>query len=227
MNGNATYAEICDALATNGLRARGGFIAEASDALPDGVGTVVLVGNVGGSLWPAFDTDRQAVDHPLDDWSKRTLGRLVTEMPGALGAVFPSDGPPYYPFQQWALRAEPVHPSPLGPLIHPEYGLWHAYRGALLFAGEIDGLPTPVPVSSPCSTCADKPCLATCPVEAIDPEEGGLDVMVCAAHLKTAPGDACLAGACLARRACPVGAEYRYDEPQARFHMGAFLAARG
>ena len=30
---------------------------------------------------------------------------------------------------------------------------------------------------------------------------------------------------CLARRACPVGADYRYDVPQARFHMQAFLSA--
>jgi hypothetical protein len=32
--------------------------------------------------------------------------------------------------------------------------------------------------------------------------------------------------ACLARRACPVGAEYIYRPAQAEFHMAAFLAAR-
>ena len=32
------------------------------------------------------------------------------------------------------MRAEAVAPSPLGILIHPDYGLWHAYRGALAFA---------------------------------------------------------------------------------------------
>ena len=40
------------------------------------------------------------------------------------GAV-PVRRPPYWPFQQWARRAEPVHPSPIGVLIHPRYGLWH------------------------------------------------------------------------------------------------------
>src|SRR4030095_137820 len=35
---------------------------------------------------------------------------------------------------RWAMRAEAVAPSPLGILIHPDYGLWHAYRGALAFA---------------------------------------------------------------------------------------------
>lgn len=223
----ATYPEISERLQTVGLRARGGFDVEPSDGLPDAVRMVVLVGNIGGSLWSAFDGERRDVENPLDDWSKRTLGRITIELPGAVGAVFPSDGPPYYTFQQWALRAEPVHPSPLGPLIHPDYGLWHAYRGALLFDREIAGVPDVMSEASPCSSCVGKPCLTACPVGAIDQDEGGLDVMTCAAHLKTKDGKACLACACLARRACPVGAEYRYQEPQSRFHMEAFLRARG
>lgn len=227
MNNPLDYDHVCSRLEAVGLRARGGFLAEDADQIPDGAVTVILVGNIGGSMWAAFEDDRRDVDNPLDDWSKRTLGALVEDLPGALGALFPSDGPPYFPFQQWALRAEPVHPSPLGPLIHPEYGLWHAYRGAVLFDGVVEGLPPHEPGASPCSSCTEKPCLTTCPVGAIDEDEGGLEVMTCAAHLKTEPGDACLAGACLARRACPVGAEYRYDEPQSRFHMGAFLRARG
>ena len=227
MNSCATYREIDDALEGVGLRARGGFVTEPTDNLADEVHTVVLVGNIGGSIWHVFEAGRQEVENPLDDWSKRNLGRIAEDMPGAIDAVFPSDGPPYHPFQQWALRAEPVHPSPLGPLIHPEYGLWHAYRGALLFGGEVAGLPVIESGSSPCSNCADKPCLSTCPVGAIDQDEGGLDITTCTEYLKTVPGDACLAGACRARRACPVGAAYRYEEPQSRFHMGAFLRACG
>jgi len=33
-------------------------------------------------------------------------------------------------------------------------------------------------------------------------------------------------GGCLARRACPVGAEHAHQPAQAAFHMRAFLAAR-
>ena len=44
----------------------------------------------------------------------------------ARSALFPFGGPPHFPFQQWARRAEPVHPSPIGLLIHPIYGLWHS-----------------------------------------------------------------------------------------------------
>ncbi len=31
------------------------------------------------------------------------------------------------------MAAEGLKPSPLGLLMHPEYGLWHGYRGAILF----------------------------------------------------------------------------------------------
>ena len=53
---------------------------------------------------------------------------------------------------RWAQRAEPLHPSPLGVLIHPVHGLWHAYRGALAFAEPIE-LPPRADLPSPCASC--------------------------------------------------------------------------
>ena len=88
-------------------------------------------------------------------------------------ALYPSDGPPYLPFQRWAMKAEPVRSSPLGILIHPDYGLWHGYRGALAFAGALP-LPPRDERASPCDDCADRPCLSTCPVAAFG--EAGYDV---------------------------------------------------
>ena len=72
---------------------------------------------------------------------------MIEALAGELGAkaFFPSGGLPYWPFQQWARRAEPVHPSPVGILIHPRYGLWHSYRGALGL-GEAHDLPEPTAV---------------------------------------------------------------------------------
>ena len=40
---------------------------------------------------------------------------------------------PCFPSSASAGAASPVHPSPIGLLIHPRWGLWHAYRGALVF----------------------------------------------------------------------------------------------
>ena len=82
----------------------------------------------------AAERSRQELANPLDTWSREVIGEVAEEF-GAR-AVSPSDRP-YLPFQQWAMRAEGLRPSPLGILMHPEYGLWHAYRGALLFDVEI------------------------------------------------------------------------------------------
>ncbi len=212
-----------------GLLVFGGFWPDAADRvapLPDGraVATVLMIGNAGPAAWQAFAASVEAGDgapHPMNRWCKRVLGRLAADLGGA--AVFPSDGPPYPPFVAWAKRAAPVHESPLGMLIHPVYGLWHAYRGALALP---ERLPLPVPEAAayPCASCQDKPCLTACPVSAFGPR--GYDVAACVAHIETPAGADCMTLGCRARRACPIGRSFVYDPPQAAFHMAAFAAAR-
>jgi hypothetical protein len=221
-------ATIERALLPVGLVSRGGFYPRSSDAvppLPDGrtAATVVLVGNVGHAMWQVFR--RALVDsaepHPLNTWTRRVL----TPVAGEWGAhvLFPFEGPPYLPFLRWAQRAESVTPSPIGPLIHPDYGLWHAYRGALVFAESME-LPPLVRRPSPCESCAGRPCLSACPVDALAP--GQFDVDRCRDHIASEAGSDCLQGGCLARRACPVGAKFRYPAEQAHFHTLAFLKSR-
>jgi epoxyqueuosine reductase QueG len=118
------------------------------------------------------------------------------------------------------MRAEACHASPLGLLIQPDYGLWHGYRGALLFAAKLE-LPPADRRASPCANCPDRPCLAACPVRAFDGE--AYDVPACARHLAGPPRPACMEIGCLARHACPIGRDYRYAPEQAQFHMQAFL----
>ena len=221
-------ARIEAALAAAGLTPRGAFHPEADDGVPPlrggaAAATVVLAGNAGPGMWAAFAAARTqpGAANPLDEWTRRVLEGVAADL-GAT-ALFPFGGPPYLPFQRWAMRAETVWPSPIGPLIHPEYGLWHAYRGALAFAGRL-ALPPREERPSPCDSCADKPCLTTCPVGALS--ESGYDVPACVAHISSRAGDDCLALSCRARRACPVGREYAYDPDQARFHMAAFVTAR-
>ncbi len=149
-------------------------------------------------------------------------GGLSSASAHELGATafFPFGGPPWLPFQQWARRAEPVHASPIGVLIHPRYGLWHSYRGALGFS-EALAVPELKPVPSPCDSCAGRWCLKACPVGAFS--AAGYEVAACAAHVKSPAGADCMALGCRARRACPVGAEHAYPPEQANFHMRAFL----
>lgn len=226
-----SLAEISKALAAHGLMLRGGFQPAEEDALPELAGgrparLLLLVGNAGPAMWEAFAGAPEAEDgapHPLNRWTRRVIESLAAELDGL--ALFPFEADPAWPFQRWAQWAEPVFRSPLGILIHPEFGLWHAYRAALLLPEPLSLVP-PRRASSPCEACVEKPCLSACPVGAFRPE--GYDVPACLNHIEGRAGEDCLELGCRARRACPVGAEWRYDPAQAGFHMRAFLkAARG
>ena len=109
--------------------------------MPDGrpVRCVVVVGNIGGSDVAEFRAphDVPAPD-PLDDWTRATLAPIAVSFGASF--VHPSDEP-FQPFQRWAQRADDVWQSPIGLLIHGEFGLWHAYRGAFLFPESVTGLP--------------------------------------------------------------------------------------
>ena len=224
------FVDIDAALAGTGLIIRGGFHPDAGDiaeGMSGAAATVVLIGNAGPDMWTVFSAattpkGRNADANPLDDWTRETLDKAA----GVLGcqALYPFAGPPYYPFQQWALKAGGVFASPTGPLIHPQFGLWHAYRGALIFEQRLT-LEAPPNHASPCEDCADKPCLSACPADAF--VTGRYDVPACVGHVVSVAGTECRQGGCQARRACPVGREYLYRPDQAQFHMAKYLKAQG
>ena len=217
------YGEVAAAIAATGMVARGGFTVAGPDGVPDApdgspTASVVMVGNVGGVMWPAFRAAEQAVADPLDAWTRS----LLTPIAAGLGATFvhPSDEP-FQPFQRWAQRAEGIAPSPIAILVHPEFGLWHAYRGALLFPAVLDELPDPIAAPSPCLTCDGQPCLTACPVGAFTSD--GYDSDACRGHVRSNADPVCLDEGCAARCACPVGVQFRYGRDQMRFHMLAFV----
>lgn len=104
--------------------------------------------------------------------------------------------------------------------MHPQYGLWHAYRGALLFDGAIE-IEHRTTGAHPCDRCVAKPCLSTCPVGAFTADGFAFDR--CVGHLRSPEGEACLDGGCRARNACPVGTAYRYPAEVQAFHMAKFV----
>jgi hypothetical protein len=222
----ATYEQIAAAVAATGMVARGGFATGDADDLfvpSDGrrVRTVVVIGNIGGAMWPAFRSTEPQGPDPLDAWTRSVLSPIAATFGAAF--VHPSDEP-FQPFQRWARRADDVWPSPIGLLVHAEHGLWHAYRGAFLFVDDVDGLPEVGGATSPCLECAERPCLSTCPVDAFT--AAGYDADACVGHVVSGREPDCLDGGCVARVACPVGVDLRYGADQMRFHMQAFVGAR-
>jgi hypothetical protein len=221
------FAQLARRAIEVGLAVRGGFHPDSDDVdtlLPHSIVacTVVLFGFTGSTQWPQYVSSREANDglpDPLDRWSRRVIGGLAQEFNGTV--FYPDDKPPIS-FQRLAARCEPVYRSPIGILIHRDWGLWHAYRGALALTRRIE-LPDIPRVPSPCTGCADRPCLTACPVHAFTP--GGFDSERCLRHVASARGTECRQRGCLARRACPAAPSARYIPSQAQFHMDAFLRA--
>jgi hypothetical protein len=215
------YDRLSAAAGVLGIACRGGFSVEAEDGLPEverGTAgrTLVLLGFTGARQWSAFTASREFTDgepDPLDRWSMGVIGRLAAQF--AARPLYPFSGPPWWPFQTWARRAETLHPTPLGILMHEEFGLWHAYRGALLFAAEF-ALPPRAPWPTPCASCIAAPCIASCPAGAVAAQ--GFNRAACAAHVASPEGVACHSG-CLSRVSCPVAVSHRYGSEQATFHM--------
>lgn len=184
------------------------------------VKSVLIIGHVGSEFWPYFCDSpeyRDGQDHPLDRWSRRTIQAAAADM----AFVSPNDGPPYPPLHALTRGGDgggALHPSPLGMLVHAQFGLWVAIRGLLLSQVALpatQALPAP-----PASAFQD--CFAACPVGAFSDE--GYDAVACARHLLQNTKAACWSG-CLARQACTVGQDRTYDRDHARFYMDAFTKA--
>ena len=229
---SADPSEIATCLAAYGLILRGGFDFDDSEDRPAGPSgqpakAVLLVGNAGAAYWAHFSRWRAAqppdLANPLDTWS-RTILEAIAETVGAR-VLMPNDRP-FAPFQQWAMRAEGLRASPLGILMHPRFGLWHAFRGALLLDAEISihvlhelNQVARDPIHL-CDLCAGKPCLNACPAAAFDGERFACEA--CVAHVRGPAGAACRQRGCLARNACPQAAQWRYPAEVQAFHQKAF-----
>lgn len=189
----------------------------AAEGLPEGVASLVLLGPAEPGFWGVFTASPEYCDgrpDPLDRWSERVVGGLAKTLKAK--PFFPFGGPPYRPFIGWARASGRAHPSPVGLLVHDTAGLMVSYRGALGFAERID---SPPPGPSPCESCAGKPCLTACPVDAFG--AGSYDVAACKADLDRPKND-CMAKGCAVRRACPISQSHGRVEAQSAFHMRAF-----
>ena len=89
----------------------------------DGQKSGLLVGNAGSSLWASFSSSSEASDgmrDPMNRWTERLVNEIALEL-GA-DARFPF-GETIWPFQAYAKAATGMKQSPIGLLIHPEFGL--------------------------------------------------------------------------------------------------------
>ena len=200
-----------------GLNISGAFHPAPDD--PMLANTLILL-SPAPNFWDIFKNSAEATDNtpdPIDRWSTRVITGLAATLHAR--PLFPFGGPPYAPFLDWAKQSGRAFTSPLGMLVHDTYGMMISYRGALAFDYAFD-LPVPTN-SSPCDTCADKPCLTACPIGAISPTTG-YDVPSCHAYLDTPDGATCMTQACQIRTSCPVSVAVRREQAHNLLHMRAF-----
>ena len=181
---------------------------------------LILLGHSGRRLWQQVQAAGIGGEHPIDDYTLQTVRRwLADSLPGRhYRVLYPGEAP--IGLQALGALAGWHQPSPIMVGVDAEWGSWYAYRAALLV--DADFCPTPrVDRSSPCQDCTTRPCLAACPAGAL--AGGRFDLATCSRYrLQT---DSACAVACLARQACPVGVEHRYEPAQIEHSYRRSLAA--
>lgn len=180
---------------------------------------VLLVGHGGKTLWRQMQAAGRASADPVDRYTLATVTRLLDEaMQGRrYDVVYPGSVP--VNLQHFGALAGWHHPSPFWVGINGRFGSWFAYR-ALILADSDFAITQPWQEPSPCVGCDTKPCLTACPASAL--VTGTLDLPRCIDYRQQA--DSVCRHQCVARNACPVGVEHRYDSEQMQHHYAASLA---
>ncbi len=193
-----------------------------ANAVPDWrkFSRLLLVGNGGPGFWQAFQASAFDSADPVDDFSRdRVATMLETCLESPLRHwLYP--GPVTLPLQRLGALAGWHHRSPLGIGINQRFGLWFAYRAALLVALDLPTGPH-LGGEAPCLGCRDKPCIQACPAGALAATNGP-SLQACGQYRLS--GDSPCAVTCLARRACPVAPEMRYRPEQLAYHYRRSLA---
>lgn len=182
---------------------------------------LLLLGSGGKMLWSVLQKQGLEQTDPVDNFSLALTARFVRDYlePAPYFILYP--GPYPVPLQQFGALAGWHQPSPLGIGINARFGLWFAYRVAFLTSLELPLVSLSPPASfspsspSPCASCADKPCITSCPARAVSAEEA-FSIPACTAFRLQQDSDC--AEQCLARLACPVASEHRYSQAQLRYH---------
>jgi hypothetical protein len=172
---------------------------------------LILIGHAGKTLWNALKASGIHSENPIDEFSVKTVEQWFAAhfANRAHAVIYPGDTP--VGLQALGKIAGWHHASPLMIGIQETWGTWYAYRVVVLAATGLQ--PTPVLKSaSPCASCPDKTCIASCPANAMD---GGTFVLKNCLGYRQQPSSLCKT-TCVARVSCPVGSEHRYDDEQLR-----------
>jgi len=208
--------------------------------LSDHIRHLLLIGNAGNDLWGSLPSAYFDRDHPIDEYSVECVDRVLTHcLPDGNGPagkssdrkwqiLFPGKSDLGISLQELGSLVGWHHPSPLGIGINAYHGLWFAYR--VVVAIEFDlrkagyAVQAQADADSPCLSCDAKPCVSSCPADALN--FGNMpDLKACVTH-RLQPASGC-ASTCVARLACPIAPQFKYTDKQlAYFYNRSLESAR-
>lgn len=211
-------SEICTALKQKGFNLVG--VADGGGYqtyLPDCQSAIVFA-NGGTDGWNHFVADIRAFpehlsahQHPLDDFVGRCIQQVDPNPPSSRRWIQCADTAELFvDFQQLGREAGLGQSSPVGLLVHPEYGLWVSLRMVLLTTELLESTNLR---PHPCASCLEKPCIKACPSGAVTPQ--GWSVQTCASFHQTST---LCKGVCHSRLVCPVGSQHRHSQLQHLYH---------
>lgn len=184
---------------------------------------LIVLGNAGRSLWQSVRRQQEisepVTDHPVDDYSRAVAQAFIDQFLSAdtCQLLYPSSLPVSLislgEFCGWS------SPSQLGMGIHPGYGLWFAYRAVILTDAPLPAIPRQASTDV-CASCTAKPCVAACPGRAVS-EDSAFNLQACTSWRLKKDSECELS--CAARKACPVGQAFSYQDDQLAYHMGRSL----
>ena len=177
---------------------------------------LILIGHQGRDFWTALQRRGMHGTHPMDQFvTERVAAWMEGPLQGhAWRQVFP--GPHPVGLQRLGALAGWHHSSPFWVGVDAEWGSWFAYRAVVLADTQLTLTPRRE-TSSPCDTCSDKPCISACPAGALSSEQTGPWRLQTCLDFRKQPASPCQ-DRCLARNACPVGADHRYADAQIAYH---------
>lgn len=175
---------------------------------------IILIGNGGSSLWQSLPPAIWDHNDPIDSFSHAAAQQFARKILGEdrYQVIYPGTHP--VALQQMGLAAGWHANSPLGLGINPRWGLWFAYRAAILTRIPLPEIRHPK-AASPCVSCQDQPCISHCPAQALTADRA-IDMPRCGNYRLNE--DSRCSDRCLARISCPVSIEHRYTLEQIRYH---------
>ena len=210
---------IMENLASIGLNTVGSCDGSSYRHLLSDCQSAIVFANGGTALWDVFLEDlRQNPQHlrnhthPLDDFVKRQIQKFdpnPTDNRRWIHCAAQTDT--FIDFRPLAEQAGLGTASPLGLLIHPQYGLWLSLRAVLLTTERVPF--TSVLQDSPCTSCTRKPCIAACPAQAVHPQKWSIHK--CLQYHKDSHDCHDL---CHSRLRCPVGKTHQHTTLQHLYH---------